>query len=220
MIVVAGGAALSGAVFGAVNGFLVARVKIPSIVVTLATMIVLRDALRWITEGRWVRDLPQRFQWLGLGQTRGAVALALIAVSIFAMFAWALRNLVAGRHLYATGSNLEGARLVGIRTEGIVFSAFVLAGALTGVAAVLNAMRFAEVQGNAGAGLELKAIAAVVVGGVAITGGRGKLWGTLGGVALLGVIGTALAFLGVNSAWERAIQGTIILTAVTVRRDA
>ena len=85
---------------------------------------------------------------------------------------------------------------------------------------MVNALRFAEVPGNAGAGLELKAIAAVVVGGVAITGGRGSLWGSLGGVALLGVIGTALAFLGVNSAWERAIQGVIILAAVTVRRDA
>jgi rhamnose transport system permease protein len=87
-------------------------------------------------------------------------------------------------------------------------------GALTGLAAMLNAARFASVPGNAGVGLELKAIAAVVVGGAAITGGRGRLWGTLIGVMLLGTIGTALTFAGVNPFWEKAIQGAIILAAL------
>jgi rhamnose transport system permease protein len=220
MIAVAFGTALVGAVFGALNGFLVARAKIPSIVVTLASMIMLRAGLQWATEGSWVRDLPRQFQWLGLGQMRGALVLAVVSLAVFAAFAWALRNLVAGRQLYATGSNLEGARLVGIRTENVVWSTFVLMGALTGVAALLNTLRFTEVQANGGVGLELKAIAAVVVGGAAITGGRGTLWGTLAGVALLGVIGTALAFLGVNPAWEKAIQGAIILAAVAANRNA
>lgn len=220
LIVVALGAALLGALFGAINGFLVARAKIPSIVVTLATMIMLRNGLQWATEGRWVRDLSPTFQWLGLGQTRGTLVLVAISVVIFAAFVWGLRNLIAGRQLYATGSNLEGARLVGIRTERVVFSAFVLTGALTGIAALLNALRFAEIPGNSGMGLELKAIAAVVVGGAAITGGRGTLWGTLAGVALLGAIGTALEFLGVSAAWEKAIQGAVILAAVSASRNA
>lgn len=220
MIAVALGTALVGGVFGALNGFLVARAKIPSIVVTLASMIMLRAGLQWATEGSWVRDLPRQFQWLGLGQMRGALVLAVVSLAVFAAFAWALRNLVAGRQLYATGSNLEGARLVGIRTENVVWSTFVLMGALTGLAALLNTLRFTEVQANGGIGLELKAIAAVVVGGAAITGGRGTLWGTLAGVALLGVIGTALAFLGVNAAWEKAIQGAIILAAVAANRNA
>jgi rhamnose transport system permease protein len=214
IVIVIACAALVGALFGALNGWLVARAKIPSIVVTLATMIVLRDALRWATEGAWVRDLPSGFQWMGLGQARGGWMLALIAAIVFAAIAWALRNLSAGRFLYATGSNQEGARLSGIRTEWVTASAFVACGALTGLAAVLNSLRFAEVQGNAGVGLEMKAIAAAVVGGAAITGGRGTLLGTLIGAALLGVAGTALAFLGVNSAWEKALQGAIILAAV------
>jgi rhamnose transport system permease protein len=208
------GAALLGAVLGSLNGWLVARVGIPSIVVTLATMILLRDALRWATEGQWVRDLPGGFQWMGLGQSRGGFALTMVAVVFFAVLAWALSNLAAGRQLYATGSNLEGARLVGIPTRSVTAGAFILCGALTGLAAVLNALRFAEVQSNAGVGLEMKAIAAVVVGGAAITGGRGTLLGTLVGAALLGAAGTALAFLGVNPAWERALQGAIILAAV------
>jgi rhamnose transport system permease protein len=87
-------------------------------------------------------------------------------------------------------------------------------GALVGVAALLNAIRFSAIPGNSGAGFELKAIAAVVVGGAAITGGRGTLIGTLIGVALLGTIGTALTFLGINPFWEKAIQGAIILVAL------
>jgi rhamnose transport system permease protein len=213
MVAILGAAAL-GAIFGAINGTLVARAGIPSIVVTLATMIVLRDALRWTTGGAWVRDLPATFQWMGLGQARGGVVLAIAAAVVLTALAWALRNLGAGRRLYATGSNLEGARLVGIRTRAITAGAFVLCGAMTGLAAAMNSMRFAEVQGSAGVGLELKAIAAVVVGGAAITGGRGTLAGTLIGSALLGVAGTALAYLGVNSAWEKALQGAIILAAV------
>lgn len=214
IVVVILGAALAGAAMGAINGALVARAGIPSIVVTLATMIMLRDALRWVTEGEWVRGLPASFQWMGLGQSRGGFALTILAMIVFAALAWTLRHFTAGRQLYATGSNLEGARLVGIHTRSVTAGAFILCGALTGLAAVLNTLRFAEVQGNAGVGLEMKAIAAVVVGGAAITGGRGSMLGTLIGAALLGVAGTALAFLGVNSAWERALQGAIILAAV------
>jgi rhamnose transport system permease protein len=91
---------------------------------------------------------------------------------------------------------------------------FVLMGALVGLAALLNAIRFSTVPSNAGVGLELKAIAAVVVGGTAITGGRGTLLGTLVGVALLGTIGTALTFVGINPFWEKAIQGAIIIAAL------
>lgn len=214
IVVVILGAAVAGAAMGAINGTLVARAGIPSIVVTLATMIMLRDALRWVTEGEWVRGLPTSFQWMGLGQSRGAFALTILAMIVFAAMAWGLRHLAAGRQLYATGSNLVGARLVGIHTRSVTAGAFILCGALSGLAAVLNTLRFAEVQGNAGVGLEMKAIAAVVVGGAAITGGRGSMLGTLIGAALLGVAGTALAFLGVNSAWERALQGAIILAAV------
>jgi rhamnose transport system permease protein len=96
----------------------------------------------------------------------------------------------------------------------VTFFVFVLMGALVGLAALLNAVRFSTVPSNAGLGLELKAIAAVVVGGTAITGGRGTMLGTLIGVALLGTIGTALTFVGINPFWEKAIQGAIILAAL------
>ncbi|HET7221255.1 MAG TPA: hypothetical protein VFJ02_24535, partial [Vicinamibacterales bacterium] len=104
----------------------------------------------------------------------------------------------------------------GFRTERITCAAFAVLGALTGLAALLNSVRFNQIPSNAGLGLELKVIAAVVVGGTAITGGRGNAAGTLLGVVLLGMIGPALTFLGVSAYWERAIQGVIILAAVAV----
>src|SRR5262245_39435267 len=203
-----------GALMGAVGGFLVARLRMPSIVVTLALMVAWRDGLRWLTEGAWIQDLPANFQWFGLGQTAGQFILLLVAVVVLVVFAWTLRNLAAGRALYAVGSDAEAARLAGIDPPRVVFVTFVLMGALVGLAAVLNAVRFSIVPSNAGMGLELKAIAAVVVGGTAITGGRGTIIGTLIGVALLGTIGTALTFVGINPFWEKAIQGAIILAAV------
>src|SRR4029079_17652152 len=112
------------------------------------------------------------------------------------------------------GSDAEAARLAGIDPQAVVFWVFAVMGALVGIAALLNAIRFSAVPGNAGLGLELKAIAAVVVGGTAITGGRGRMVGTLIGVALLGTIGTALTFVGINPFWEKAIQGAIILAAL------
>jgi rhamnose transport system permease protein len=206
--------ALIGCAFGAINGALVARLKIPSIVATLAVMVAMRDGLRWATEGQWVQDLPRGFQWFGLGQSIGQVVIVVVAVAVFAVFTWALKNLAAGRAIYAVGSDAEAARLVGIEPRRVIFGVFTLMGALTGAAATLNSIRFTDIQSNAGVGLELKAIAAVVVGGTAINGGRGSLIGTLIGVALLGTIGTALTFLGVNPFWEKAIQGAIILAAV------
>jgi rhamnose transport system permease protein len=116
--------------------------------------------------------------------------------------------------LFAVGSDAEAARLAGIEPRRVTVNVFTIMGALVGLAALLNAVRFNSIPGNAGAGMELKVIAAVVVGGATITGGRASLLGTLLGVALLGMIGTALTFVGINPFWEQAIQGAIILAAL------
>lgn len=207
-------ACLIGAALGAVNGALVAYARMPSIVVTLATMVALRDGLRWATQGAWVQDLPQGFQWLGFPQTTYPILIATLTTVLLILTAWGLRHLAAGRALYAVGSNREAARLAGIDVAAVTCAAFAAAGALAGVAAVLNAVRFNQIPPNAGIGLEMKVIAAVVVGGTAITGGRGTIAGTLLGVILLGMLSPALIFLGVTAHWERAVQGLIILAAV------
>src|SRR5262249_55826720 len=206
---------LIGATMSAVNGFLVGRIGLPSIIVTLAMLVAWRDGLRWVTQVAWVLALPANFQWFGLGQTFAQWLIVITALAVLVTFGWILRNLGAGRAVYAVGSDAEAARLAGIEPRRVIFGVFVLMGALVGLAALLNAVRFSNVPANSGLGLELKAIAAVVVGGTEITGGRGRLIGTLIGVALLGTIGTALTFLGVNPFWEKAIQGAIILAALT-----
>jgi rhamnose transport system permease protein len=205
---------LAGASLGAVNGLLIARLGLPSIVVTLATLVIWREALRYAREGEFVRNLPRGFQWFGAGQAMGQWLVVGCALGVFVAFAWGLRHLAIGRAIYATGSDPEAARLAGIQPRRVVLGVFVAAGALAGLAALLNAVRFADVDPNAGMGLELQVIAAVVVGGVAISGGRGSLAGTLLGVALLGSIGPALVFLHAEPQWEKAIQGLVILLAV------
>jgi rhamnose transport system permease protein len=207
-------ALVAGGMMGTANGLFVAVLGLPSIVVTLATMVTLCEGLRWLREGEFVSDLPAGFYWFGVPQEIGQRLILGIALIVFLAFAWGLRYLAAGRAVYATGSDPEAARLAGIRPRAVTFGVFVLMGVLAGLAALLNAVRFPQVDPNAGTGRELQVIAAVVVGGTAISGGRGTLVGTLIGVALLGTIGPALVFLGAQPQWEKAIQGAIILAAV------
>lgn len=205
---------LIGAAMGAVNGVLVAWLRLPAIVVTLAAMVMWRDALRWVTQGAWVQHLPPTFQWLGLSQGSYPIAALVVAGLVVGGVGWVLQRLPAGRAVYATGSNIEAARLAGIDTRRVHLWTFTMAGACTGLAALLNAVRFSQIPVNTGIGLEMQVIAAVVVGGTAITGGRGTMVGTVLGTVLLGVLGPALTFLGASAYWERALQGAIILTAV------
>jgi rhamnose transport system permease protein len=203
-----------GACMGAVNGFLVGTLGLPSIIVTLAMLVAWRDALRWATEGAWVQGLPANFQWFGLAPAAAQALIVVVALAVLVVSGWALRNLQLGRTLYAVGSDEEAARLAGIEPKRVVFGVFTLTGALVGLAATLNAVRFDAVPSNAGLGLELQAVAAVVVGGTAITGGRGTVLGTLIGVLLLGTIGTAMTYVGISPFWAKAIQGLIILAAL------
>jgi rhamnose transport system permease protein len=203
-----------GAGLGAVNGALVAGLGLPSIVVTLATMVTWREGLRWYQEGELVRGLPDGFQWLGTGQEIGQWIVAGTALAVLLVFAWGLRYLAAGREVYATGSDPEAARLAGVRPRRVVLAVFASMGVLTGLAALLSAIRLPHVDPKMGDGLELTVIAPVVLGGVAISGGRGTLLGTLLGVALLGTIGSALVFLRMEAHWQKAVEGVIVLAAV------
>src|ERR1041384_1678178 len=127
--------------------------------------------------------------------------------------AFATKHLSAGRFIYAVGTDAEAARLAGIRPQLVTFNTFVLIGALTGLAAMMNVAQSPQVDPKSGTGLELKAIAAVVVGGVALSGGRGSLWGVFVGLLLLACVAPALTHLRVEPYWEKAIQGAIILLA-------
>jgi rhamnose transport system permease protein len=204
---------LIGAAFGAFNGALVAGLGLPSIVVTLATMVTWREGLQWLRQGAFV-NLPAGTQWFGLSQKTGQWLLVLIAPAILIALALIMKHLAVGRFIYAVGSDAEVARLSGIRPRLTTFGVFVFMGALVGLAAMMNLVQSPQVDPQSGTGLELKVIAAVVVGGVAISGGRGNLWGVFAGLLLLVCISPALTHLHVEAYWEKAIQGAIILLAV------
>jgi rhamnose transport system permease protein len=203
-----------GTLFGLVNGWLVAGVKLPSIVVSLATLVILREGLRYWREGIAVQGLPGSFQWFGFDPTTGPWLVTGVAVLVFLAFVWGMRYVAAGRAVYATGSDAEAARLTGIRPDRVTLGVFAVMGGLSGLAAVLSAVRSSTVDADLGKGLELQVIAAVVVGGTAVSGGRGTLVGTLLGVLLLATVRPGLIFLDVPAQWEKAIQGLIILVAV------
>ncbi len=204
---------ITGALLGAINGALVAGLGLPSIVVTLATMVTLRQGLNLLRQGEFV-NLPDNVQWFGQSQSAGQWTLVIVALLFLGALGWSMRHLAVGRWVYAVGTDAEASRLAGLRPQLITYGVFVFLGALTGLAAIMNLVQSPQIQPAVGAGLELKVIAAVVVGGVAISGGRGNLWGGFVGLLLLTCISPALTHLHIEAYWEKAIQGAIILLAV------
>ncbi len=215
LTIVLAGALGAGAAMGALNGLLVAWLGLPSIVVTLATMVTWQETLRLWQQGRLL-NLPPGVQWFGLPQSGGQSLLIVSAFVLVALAAWVLRHVAAGRFIYAVGSDTEAARLAGIEPRRVTFGVFVLMGLLVGLAAVMNVVQSPQVQPTCGDGFELKVIAAVVVGGIAVTGGRGRLWGVVPGLLLLANVNPALTHFHVQAYWEKAIQGLVILLAVLV----
>lgn len=209
-------AVLTGAALGAINGTLVAYVRVHSIVVTLATLAIIRGSIILLTQGSWIYDLPEDFRAVGLGRVLGVpnpVWLMLFTVLI----GWLLLAQTRwGRSVYALGSSPEAARLAGIPVRRVQLSVFVLQGALVGVAAMAFATRFTTIQSNTGSGFEFLVITAVVVGGTNIFGGSGTLLGTFLGAFLVAVTGTALTFLRISAFWEGALQGLFILVSVAL----
>jgi len=209
-----------GVAAGAVNGGLIASARVPALVVTLGTLYVFRGLdYTWAT-GRQVNaaDMPHGFLTMGTKTVLGVPVLALFAVAVLLVAGFVLRSYRSGRELYAIGSDPEAARLSGIPVGRRVFCAFVASGALAGLAGVLYASRFGTVDANAGLGMELNVVAAVVVGGVAIFGGSGSVYGAVLGAVLLTTIGSALPVLGINPFWQGAAVGALILAAIGLDR--
>ncbi|MEC3979688.1 ABC transporter permease [Amycolatopsis sp. H20-H5] len=210
----------AGAVCGFLNGALVAAAKVPALVVTLGTLYMFRGFdYTWAGGGQInATDLPGSFLRLGTATVLGVPVLALVALVVVAAGAWLLRSYRSGRELYAIGSNSEAARLSGVQVGRRVLTAFILNGALAGLAGVLYAARFGTIDATAGSGLELTVVASAVIGGVAIFGGSGTVWGAALGALLLTVIGSALAVLRIDPFWQQAVVGVLILTAIGLDR--
>jgi ribose/xylose/arabinose/galactoside ABC-type transport system permease subunit len=211
---------LFGALFGLVNGAMVALARVPSLVITLGTLYVIRGIDFLWAKGRQINadQMPDNFLKLGGDTVLGIPVLALITVVVMIIVGTVMRSARMGRELYAIGSNPDAATLAGIRVTRRVMGAFVVSGALAGLAGVLYASRFGTLDANAGTGQELAVVAAVVVGGVAIFGGSGTVYGAALGALLLACIGSALVILKVNQFWEQAIDGFLLLVAIGLDR--
>lgn len=213
-------AILFGAVLGLVNGALVAFAKVPALVITLGTLYAYRGInVAWTGSDRInASDMPREFLALGTGQFLTIPYLTIIAIVVLVIAGWYMRNIRAGREFYAIGSDPDAARLYGLPVTRRVLSAFVVSGALTGLAGVLFVARYGTINSQAGSGYELDAVGAAVIGGVAIFGGSGTVWGAAIGAMLLLTINRALPILGVPDFWQRAVVGLLIIGAIVLDR--
>ena len=207
---------LAGLLMGAFNGFIITKSKIAPFIVTLGTMTIGRGLALILSDGRPVSNLSDSFNYLGSGTVFGIPFLILIFILVFALCSIILSKTILGRHIYAIGGNEQAARASGINIDRVKLSVYSISGLLAGLAGILLASRITTGQPNAGAGFELDAIAAVVIGGTSTAGGRGTMTGTLIGVLLIGVINNGLDLLNVTSYYQQVIMGIIIIGAVIV----
>jgi rhamnose transport system permease protein len=211
---------LIGAVAGVVNGALVHFGNVPALVVTLGTMYAYRGLTYSWAGGQQVTadEVPRHFLAFANSDLLGVPWLVVIALVVIAGVGVMMRDYRIGRELYAMGSSPQAAALAGIRIARNTLVAFVISGALAGLGGVLYASRFGTVDAASGNGYELQVVAAVVVGGVAVFGGSGTIWGAGLGALLLTVIGSALAVLDINQFWQQAIVGALIVLAIGADR--
>ena len=205
-------AVLVGAGCGVANGWLSSRWRIPSFIVTLAMLEIARGATYLVTESQ-TRYLGARVDAITTDVVAGLRAPVLLAVAVVVVAQWALTHTVLGRQIVAVGANDEAARLAGIDPRRVRTIAFTLCGALAGLAAVAQTGRLAAADPNAGIGLELEAIAAVVIGGTSLAGGRGAIATSALGAMVMAVLGAGLAQMGVQEPTRRLTTGAVIVAA-------
>ena len=209
-----------GGLLGLINGALVAFAKVPALVITLGTLYAYRGINVWWTGGDRINasDLPKGFLALGTESFFSIPVLTIIALIVLVVAAWYMRNTRGGREFYAIGSEPAAAELYGLKVTKRILIAFIACGALTGLAGVLYAARYGTINSQAGSGFELDAVGAAVIGGVAIFGGSGTVWGAALGAALLLTLNRALPILGVPDFWQRAVVGALIIGAIVLDR--
>ena len=209
-----------GVTVGAVNGFLVAYLKLPSLVVTLASLYIVRGIFNEFASGETIieSEVPPVVNWLGLNRLFGVPYLFIIGLVVLLIAGLVMKRVKAARDLYAIGSNPAAAELAGIPVARRVLFAFMSTGALTGLAGALLLGRFNSANPNSGLGLELLVVAACVVGGVTIAGGAGSVFGAFFGALLLQGITLSIGALGIPQFWQQAVNGSLIIGAIALDR--
>jgi rhamnose transport system permease protein len=211
---------LIGMVCGIVNGAIVAYARVPALVVTLGMLYIIRGIDAIVVNGIQIEpsQIPHSFVTLGAGVVLGVPYLLVIALGMVVLVGYVMQNYRPARDLYAIGSNPEAAVLAGVRVPRRIFGAFVISGSLAGLGGALWLAEFATVASTAGTGYEFVVIAAVVVGGVAIFGGSGTVFGAALGALLLNTIDQALVASRVSSFWNQAVAGFLLLAAIAFDR--
>lgn len=210
-------AVLVGAAMGLVNGYFVAYWNAPAFVVTLSMMTIGRGLTYIYCDGKPISKLPDEFLQIGKGSVLGGLPVpTIILIIVFIIFATMLAKFKLGRYIYAVGGNAQAAMVSGINVRLVTMLVYVFSGLCCGIAAVVLTARVSAGLPKAGDGYELDAIASTVIGGTSLSGGTGKLWGTLLGALLLGMVNTGLDLLNVTSYYQQVVRGLIILGAILI----
>jgi simple sugar transport system permease protein len=207
---------LTGAIVGAVNGFLIVRLRLNAFIVTLAMLILLRGVQLGTTSGKTLFDLPAGYLYLGSGKWLGVPVSIWIAGILYIVFGLLLRYHRLGRALYAIGGNPQAARVAGVRVDRVLWGTFIVAGMLAALAGLMLTGRIASVVPSQGQNMIFYVFAAAVIGGISLDGGKGRLVGALTGVLLLGILQNVLTLAEIPAFWIDAVYGAIILIALVV----
>ena len=207
---------LFGLIFGIFNGFVISRTTIPPFIVTLATMNIAKGLAYVYTGGSPVRVVTKEWQFLGAGYIGSVPTPVIILIVVLIVTALIMNKTKMGRYIYAVGGNAQAAVFSGIKVSRVKFFVYAYSGLMAGLAGIVLASRMYSGQPTAGEGAEMDAIAAVVVGGTSMSGGYGKIGGTLIGGLIIGVLNNGLNLLNVNSFWQYVIKGAVILLAVFI----
>ncbi|MDR2184382.1 MAG: ABC transporter permease [Treponema sp.] len=206
-----------GLISGAFNGIWISKTTIPPFIVTLAMMNIARGAGYVYTGGQPIRIMSDSFNFIGSGYVFDVLPMPVIyLVIIVAVSSFIMNRTRLGRHIYAVGGNPMAARFSGIKNGRVQFFAYVFSGAMSGISGVVLASRMFSGQPTAGQSFEMDAIAAVVLGGTSMSGGVGKVGGTVIGALIIGVLNNGLNLLNINSFWQYIVKGVVILIAVYV----
>lgn len=208
-------ALLTGAGCGALNGFLITKLKIVPIIATLATMSIFRGTAMLTTNGQSQQVAEESFKWIGRGYLFEAIPYCvIILIAIFIIVGYVLKNTPFGRKVYSIGGNSEASRLAGINVKGIRFIIYVVCGLLAGLSGIITASQTGTAIPSAGTGLEMDVIGAVVLGGVSMNGGKGSIVGTFLGVLILATLSNGLTLMNVMSFWQTIAKGVVLVIAV------
>ncbi|UOQ86996.1 ABC transporter permease [Gracilibacillus salinarum] len=212
-------ALLVGLLCGTFNAFLISKLKMQAIVVTIGSMVMLRGVIYVLTEGRPISGYPSEFYFLGQGQLLGVPFNTLILVGFFLLAYYIIRFTRFGRYTYGLGNNEDAVYYSGINQTNVRFTILTINGLFAGLAGVFLVSRLATAEATTGNGIELSVITAVLIGGTHIFGGRGSLGGTMIGVLIIGVLNNGLNLMGVSSLFQMVILGLFILIAVSRQKS-